>query len=59
MSKVVRALLGCKCLDELADQLHQRCHGASGPLAQLRTHKIDGVRQAVKAVGAKVRYLPA
>src|SRR3984893_6474522 len=34
MSKVVRALLGCKCLDELADQLHQRCHGASGTLAQ-------------------------
>ena len=25
----------------------------------LRTHKIDGVRQAVEAVGAKVRYLPA
>ena len=26
---------------------------------KLRTHKIDGVRQAVEAVGAKVRYLPA
>ena len=25
----------------------------------LRTHKIDGVRQAVEAVGAKLRYLPA
>src|SRR5271166_4291165 len=25
----------------------------------LRTHKIDGVREAVEAVGAKVRYLPA
>ena len=25
----------------------------------LRTHKIDGVRHAVEAVGAKVRYLPA
>jgi len=25
----------------------------------LRTHKIDGVRQAVEAIGAKVRYLPA
>ena len=25
----------------------------------LRTHKIDGVRQAFEAVGAKVRYLPA
>ena len=25
----------------------------------LRTHKIDGVRQAIEAVGAKVRYLPA
>jgi len=25
----------------------------------LRTHKIDGVRQALEAVGAKVRYLPA
>jgi len=25
----------------------------------LRTHKIDGVRQSVEAVGAKVRYLPA
>jgi transposase len=25
----------------------------------LRTHKVDGVRQAVEAVGAKVRYLPA
>ena len=25
----------------------------------LSTHKIDGVRQAVEAVGAKVRYLPA
>ena len=25
----------------------------------LSTHKVDGVRQAVEAVGAKVRYLPA
>ena len=25
----------------------------------LRTHKIDGVRQALEAVGAKLRYLPA
>ena len=25
----------------------------------LRTHKIDGVREAIEAVGAKVRYLPA
>ncbi|MBB4383355.1 transposase [Bradyrhizobium sp. SBR1B] len=25
----------------------------------LRTHKIDGIRQAIEAVGAKVRYLPA
>ncbi|WP_338821704.1 transposase [Bradyrhizobium septentrionale] len=25
----------------------------------LRTHKIDGVRQAIEAVDAKVRYLPA
>ena len=25
----------------------------------LRTHKIDGVRQAVEAVGAKARDLPA
>src|SRR5471030_3077747 len=25
----------------------------------LRTHKIDGVRQAIEAVGASVRYLPA
>lgn len=25
----------------------------------LRTHKIDGVRQAIEAVGATVRYLPA
>lgn len=25
----------------------------------LRTHKIDGVRQAIAAVGATVRYLPA
>jgi transposase len=25
----------------------------------LRTHKIDGVRHAVEAIGAKVRYLPA
>ena len=25
----------------------------------LRTHKIDGVAQAIKAVGAKPRYLPA
>lgn len=25
----------------------------------LRTHKIDGVRQAIEAVGACVRYLPA
>jgi transposase len=25
----------------------------------LRTHKIDGVRQALRAVGATVRYLPA
>jgi len=24
----------------------------------LRTHKIDGVREAIEAVGAKVRYLP-
>jgi len=36
MLKVVRALLGCKCFDELADQLHQRCHGTSGALAQRR-----------------------
>ncbi len=25
----------------------------------LRTHKIDGVREAIAAVGATVRYLPA
>jgi transposase len=25
----------------------------------LRTHKIDGVREAIEAAGAKVRYLPA
>ena len=25
----------------------------------LRTHKVDGVRQAIEAVGASVRYLPA
>jgi len=25
----------------------------------LRTHKVDGVRQAIEAVGARVRYLPA
>jgi len=25
----------------------------------LRTHKVDGVRQAIEAVGATVRYLPA
>ena len=25
----------------------------------LRTHKIDGVRQAIEAAGASVRYLPA
>ena len=25
----------------------------------LRTHKIDGVRQAIEAAGVKVRYLPA
>jgi transposase len=25
----------------------------------LRTHKIDGVRQAIEAAGAKLRYLPA
>ena len=25
----------------------------------LRTHKIEGVREAIEAVGAKVRYLPA
>src|SRR5258708_19709593 len=25
----------------------------------LRTHKIDGVRQAIAAVGATIRYLPA
>lgn len=25
----------------------------------LRTHKIDGIREAIEAVGAKVRYLPA
>jgi transposase len=25
----------------------------------LRTHKIAGVREAIEAVGAKVRYLPA
>jgi transposase len=25
----------------------------------LRTHKIDGVRQAIAAVGAIIRYLPA
>lgn len=25
----------------------------------LRTHKIDGVREAIEAVGAKLRYLPA
>ena len=25
----------------------------------LRTHKIDGVREAIRAAGAKVRYLPA
>ena len=28
-------------------------------LDNLRTHKIDGVRQAIAAVGATVRYLPA
>ena len=25
----------------------------------LRTHKIDGVREAIEAAGAKLRYLPA
>jgi len=25
----------------------------------LRTHKVDGVRQAIEAAGASVRYLPA
>ena len=25
----------------------------------LRTHKVDGVREAIEAAGAKVRYLPA
>ncbi len=25
----------------------------------LRTHKVDGVRQAIEAVGASVRYLQA
>ena len=25
----------------------------------LRTHKVDGVRQAIEAVGASGRYLPA
>ena len=25
----------------------------------LRTHKVEGVREAIEAVGAKVRYLPA
>src|SRR3984893_5698889 len=44
MSKVVRALLGCKCLDELADQLHQRCHGASGTLGQRGLVKGRSVR---------------
>jgi transposase len=25
----------------------------------LRTHKVDGVREAIEGAGAKVRYLPA
>jgi len=25
----------------------------------LRAHKIDGIREAIEAVGAKLRYLPA
>jgi len=28
-------------------------------LDNLRTHKVDGVRQAIEAAGAKVRFLPA
>ena len=28
-------------------------------MANLRTHKVDGVREAIEAVGATVRYLPA
>ena len=28
-------------------------------MANLRTHKVDAVREAIEAVGATVRYLPA
>ena len=54
MSKVVRALLGCKCLDELADQLHQRSHGASSTLAQgrlqLQADRLVGGADAVLVI---------
>src|SRR5664279_1832002 len=61
MSKVVRALLGCKCLDELADQLHQRCHGASGTLAQrrLQLRECHFDRIEVRRVGRQIAHFGA
>src|SRR5665213_374228 len=61
MSKVVRALLGFKCFDELAGQLHQRCHGASSALAQsrfqLRECHFDRIE--VRRVGWQITYFSA
>jgi len=37
----------------------RRCAKAISSSWNLRTHKIDGVRQAVERSAAKVRYLPA
>ena len=61
MSKVVRTLLGCKCLDELADQLHQRCHGASGTLTQRRLQLREGHfdRIEVRRVGRQIAHFGA
>ena len=35
------------------------CKGDTVFMDNLRTHKVEGVREAIEAAGAKVRYLPA
>ena len=61
MSKVIRALLGCKCFDELADQLRQRRHSASGVLAQrrfqLRECHFDRIE--VRRIGRQIAHFGA
>ena len=57
MSKIVGALLGCKCLDEPADEFEERCHGAGRTLAQrhlqLRERLLYGIE--IRRVGRQKR----